>query len=75
IPGVLDIPDRVDSIILECPDDNGPWGARGMAEMPYIPLAPAIIAAVHDATGVWFNDFPLMPWKVLEGLKAKKNGS
>jgi CO/xanthine dehydrogenase Mo-binding subunit len=69
IPGVLDIPERVDSVILEYPDDNGPWGARGMAEMPYIPFAPAVIAAVHDATGVWFNDFPLTPWRVREGLQ------
>ncbi len=71
MPGVLDIPDRVDSVILEYPDDNGPWGVRGMAEMPYIPLAPAIIAAVYDATGVWFNEFPLTPWRVLEGLRSK----
>ena len=71
IPGILDVPDHVDSVILEYPDDNGPWGARGMAEMPFIPLAPAIIAAVHDATGVWFDEFPLTPWRVLEGLKKK----
>jgi CO/xanthine dehydrogenase Mo-binding subunit len=70
IPGVLDIPEKVDSVILEYPDANGPWGARGMAEMPLIPLAPAIIAAVHNATGVWFNNFPLTPWRVLEGLKG-----
>ena len=69
IPGVLDVPERVDSVILEYPDENGPWGVRGMAEMPFIPLAPAIIAAVHDATGVWFDEFPLTPWRVLEGLK------
>lgn len=71
IPGVLDVPERVDSIIMEFPDENGPWGARGMAEMPFIPLAPAIIAAVHDATGVWIDEFPLTPWRVLEGLRQK----
>jgi CO/xanthine dehydrogenase Mo-binding subunit len=71
IPGVLDIPDRVDSVILEYPDENGPWGVRGMAEMPFIPLAPAIIAAVHDATGVWIDEFPLTPWKVWARLKEK----
>jgi CO/xanthine dehydrogenase Mo-binding subunit len=70
MPGVLDIPERVDSLILEYPDENGPWGVRGMAEMPYIPLAPAIIAGVHEATGVWFNEFPLTPWLVLEALKG-----
>jgi CO/xanthine dehydrogenase Mo-binding subunit len=68
IPGVLDIPDRVHSVILENPDPVGPWGVRGMAEMPYIPLAPAITAALHDATGVWFDDFPLTPERVLRGL-------
>ncbi len=71
IPGILDVPERVDSVIMEFPDANGPWGARGMAEMPFIPLAPAIIAAVHDATGVWIHEFPLTPWRVLDALKKK----
>jgi CO/xanthine dehydrogenase Mo-binding subunit len=68
IPTVLDIPEKVDSLILEYPDPIGPWGARGMAEMPFLPLAPAVIAAVHDATGVWFHEFPLTPERVLRGL-------
>jgi CO/xanthine dehydrogenase Mo-binding subunit len=68
IPTVLDIPGKVGTIILEYPDPNGPWGARGMGEMPYIPIAPAITAAIHDATGVWFDDFPLTPERVLRGL-------
>lgn len=68
IPTVLDVPDRVDPLILEYPDPIGPWGARGMAEMPFMPLAPAVAAAVHDATGVWFNEFPLTPERVLRGL-------
>jgi CO/xanthine dehydrogenase Mo-binding subunit len=74
IPGVLDVPERVDSVILEYADENGPWGARGMAEMPFIPLAPAIVAAVHDATGVWFDAFPLTPWRVLATLKDQGKG-
>jgi CO/xanthine dehydrogenase Mo-binding subunit len=68
IPTVLDIPDRVHSLILEYPDPLGPFGARGMAEMPFLPFAPAVIAAVHEATGVWFNEFPLTPERVLRGL-------
>jgi len=68
IPTVLDVPERVQSVILEYPDPRGPWGARGMAEMPFLPLAPAVIAAVHDATGVWFHEFPLIPERVLRGL-------
>ena len=69
IPGIKDIPDRVDSVLVEIPDPNGPWGARGMAEMPFMPLAPAVVAALHDATGVWFDEIPLLPWKVVEGLR------
>jgi CO/xanthine dehydrogenase Mo-binding subunit len=68
IPTVLDVPERVRSLILEYADPRGPWGARGMAEMPFLPLAPAVIAAVHDATGVWFHEFPLIPERVLRGL-------
>ncbi|MGH2605819.1 MAG: xanthine dehydrogenase family protein molybdopterin-binding subunit, partial [Anaerolineales bacterium] len=68
IPTVLDIPERVRSIILEYPDPIGPWGARGMAEMPYLPLAPAVVAAVRDAVGMWFDEFPLTPERVWRGL-------
>jgi CO/xanthine dehydrogenase Mo-binding subunit len=68
IPTVLDVPDRVKSVILEYPDPRGPWGARGMAEMPFLPLTPAIIDALHEATGVWFDEFPLTPERVLGGI-------
>ena len=68
IPTIDDVPERVESIIIERPDPRGPWGVRGMGEMPFIPLAPALAAAVHDATGVWFDELPLTPERVLRGL-------
>jgi CO/xanthine dehydrogenase Mo-binding subunit len=68
IPTVQDIPPTLDSIVMETPDPNGPFGALGVAEMPYIALAPAITGALYDATGVWFDDFPLTPERVLRGL-------
>ncbi|MFW2380391.1 MAG: xanthine dehydrogenase family protein molybdopterin-binding subunit, partial [Acidimicrobiales bacterium] len=71
IPGIGDVPEVIDSVILELADPLGPWGARGMAEMPYITYAPAVIAAVYNATGVWFNSFPLTPSRVLAGLAAQ----
>jgi CO/xanthine dehydrogenase Mo-binding subunit len=74
IPTVLDVPEQVQSMILEYPDPIGPYGARGMAEMPFLPLAPAVIAAVHDATGVWINEFPLTPERVLRHLRKSSNG-
>jgi len=69
IPTVLDIPREVHSIILEYGDLAGPWGAKGMGEMPYLPFAPAVIDAVHAATGIWFDEFPLTPEKVYFGIK------
>jgi CO/xanthine dehydrogenase Mo-binding subunit len=68
IPTVLDIPDEINSIIMEHPNPIGPWGARGVGEMPYIPLVPAISSAIHAATGVWFDHFPMTPENVLRGL-------
>jgi len=68
IPTVLDVPDHVNSLILEYADPIGPYGARGMAEMPFLPLAPAVVAAVHQATGVWFSEFPLTPERILRGM-------
>ena len=73
IPGIGDIPGRVDSILVEHPDPRGPWGVRGMAEMPFIPLVPAVIAAIHDATGVWLHGFPLTPSRVLAALQSANN--
>lgn len=68
IPTVLDIPNKVESRLLEYPDPHGPWGARGVGELPYLAFAPAVVAAVHDAIGVWFHTFPLTPERVLAGL-------
>ncbi len=68
IPTVLDIPEVIESVILEVAEPNGPFGARGLGELPFLPIAPAITAAVHDATGVWFDEIPLTPERVLHGL-------
>jgi CO/xanthine dehydrogenase Mo-binding subunit len=68
IPGILDIPEKVESVLLEVKEPNGPFGARGLGELPFLAIAPAIAAAVHDATGVWIDDFPLTPERVLGAL-------
>ncbi|GAB4478190.1 MAG: xanthine dehydrogenase subunit D [Anaerolineae bacterium] len=70
IPTILDVPQRVRSVILEYPDPIGPWGARGMAEMPFIPLAPAVAAALHDATGIWFDSLPMIPERLASAFRA-----
>ena len=69
IPTVLDVPREVKSLILEFADSEGPWGARGMAEMPILPFAPAVTAALYDATGVWIDAIPLTPERVVTALR------
>ncbi len=71
IPSVLDIPDRLDSVIVEQPDPQGPLGIRGMAELPLMIVAPAITAAIHAATGVWINELPLTPQRVRAALAGR----
>ncbi len=70
IPGVWDVAAVVEPVILEIPDPQGPLGARGMAEMPFIPTAAAIAAAIHDATGVWMDQLPFTPPRVWAALRA-----
>jgi CO/xanthine dehydrogenase Mo-binding subunit len=68
IPTIWDIPEKVETVLIEVPDPNGPWGARGVGELPLLPVAPAIGAAIHDATGVWVDEFPFTPERVLRAL-------
>jgi len=72
IPTIMDIPEKIDTIILEDKNPIGPLGAIGVGEMPFLPFAPAVLSAIHDATGHWFNKFPLNEERVLEGLSADK---
>ena len=74
IPTSLDVPPRIKSVILEYPDPIGPWGLRGMAEMPFLPLAPAIAAAIYNATGVWIDSQPFTAQKVVAALRRQGIG-
>ena len=69
IPTTADIPASVETHLLERPDPEGPLGVRGVGEAPFGPLAPAIVCAVRDATGVWFDSIPLTPEAVWRGLR------
>ena len=68
IPTIWDIPEKVETVMVEVPDPNGPWGARGLGELPFLTVAPVIGAAIHDATGVWVDEFPFTPERVLRAL-------
>jgi CO/xanthine dehydrogenase Mo-binding subunit len=50
IPTILDVP-RIEAVIVERPDLEGPYGARGVGDPPLIGAVPAILAAISDAIG------------------------
>ena len=70
LPTVLDMPTEIVPVILELADPEGPYGARGVAEMALVPFAPAVAAAIHDATGVWVTQQPMTPERVLNAIAA-----
>jgi CO/xanthine dehydrogenase Mo-binding subunit len=71
LPTVLDMPTEIVPVILELADPEGPYGARGVAEMALVPFAPAVASAIHDATGVWLSELPMTPERVLAALTER----
>jgi CO/xanthine dehydrogenase Mo-binding subunit len=71
LPTALDVPTRVTSLFLETPDGSGPFGARGVAEMPMVPMAPAVAAAIQAATGAWLSAQPMTAERVLSALRER----
>ncbi|MDR1726462.1 MAG: molybdopterin-dependent oxidoreductase [Acidobacteriota bacterium] len=61
----------VDMITLQTPRSNGPMGATGVGEMTMVSTAPAVINAIHNATGAWVFHLPATPEKVKAALAAK----
>jgi CO/xanthine dehydrogenase Mo-binding subunit len=70
IPTALDAP-RIRTILIENPYSRGPNGAKGIGELPMDGPAPAIVAAIHDATGVWLDEIPATPEKVLAACASR----
>lgn len=67
MPVCSDVP-NIDTIIVEVPNPNHPYGIRGIGEVPIIPPLAAIANAIHDATGVRLQDHPMSPPKVLKAM-------
>jgi CO/xanthine dehydrogenase Mo-binding subunit len=67
IPTSLDAP-RLRSVLVEKPFSGAPHGAKGVGELPMDVGAPAVVAAIHDATGVWIHDLPATPERILAAL-------
>jgi CO/xanthine dehydrogenase Mo-binding subunit len=71
IPTALDAP-RITSILVEEPFSGAPHGAKGVGELPMDVPAAAVVAAIHDATGVWIHDLPASPERILAALHGIK---
>ena len=67
IPTSLDAP-RIRAILVEKPFSGAPHGAKGLGELPMDVGAPAVVAAIHDATGIWIHDLPASPERILAAL-------
>lgn len=65
IPGPIEVPDRIVSIIVEKADKTGPFGAKGVGEPPIVGIAPAVANAVWHASGVRLHQLPMTPERVL----------
>jgi CO/xanthine dehydrogenase Mo-binding subunit len=73
IPTILDVPD-LESIIVECPNELGPYGAKGVGEPALIGMAPAIRNALYDALGFPINVIPLTARQVLRSIREHEQG-
>jgi len=68
IPTIGDVP-KIETILVEVPDPEGPFGAKGLGEHVLIPTAPAILNAIRHATGAELAKVPATPARVLEAIR------
>jgi hypothetical protein len=72
-PTFLDVPE-MQTFIVETDDPEGPYGAKEAGQGPLLPVIPAVNAAVYDALGVWIDETPVTPEKIVEALRRKDKG-
>ncbi|MGW8143701.1 MAG: xanthine dehydrogenase family protein molybdopterin-binding subunit [Anaerolineales bacterium] len=70
LPGPMELPE-IESVVLEYPSVNGPYGVKGVGEMTANPPIPAIANAITDAIGVRITEIPITPEKILKALEEK----
>jgi len=74
IPTIGDVP-TIECILIEDREPLGPSGAKGIGEPALVPTAPAILGAVHQATGVRVKRVPLLPHRLREAIVALKGNA
>jgi CO/xanthine dehydrogenase Mo-binding subunit len=67
IPTAMDAP-NLTTILVEAPFSGAPHGAKGVGELPMDVGAPAVVAAIHDALGIWVTELPATPERILAAL-------
>ena len=67
IPTIGDVP-PITTIIIEEPDEHGPYGAKGLGEHALIPTAPALLNAIRHATGIVVTSVPVTPARLRHAL-------
>ena len=72
IPTAGDVP-PIESLLIEVPDPDGPFGAKGLGEHVLIPTAPAILNAIRHACGAEITQLPALPHRVLAAIKAARS--
>jgi CO/xanthine dehydrogenase Mo-binding subunit len=72
IPTAKDLPDEIETIVVETPQLDGPFGARGVGEHPMISVAPALGNAIHQATGAELMHMPMRFEDVWRALQDKE---
>lgn len=73
IPTAYDVPLEITSDFVDEPVPFGDLGVKGMAELVLVPIAPAVISAIHDAVGVVVTELPATPERVLDALQRREN--
>jgi CO/xanthine dehydrogenase Mo-binding subunit len=71
LPSAPEAPE-IESVVLEIPSANGPYGVKGVGEMTANAPIPAIVNAIYDAIGVRIDELPITPEKILRGLDARQ---
>ena len=72
-PSMEELPD-LETILIENPSADGPFGAKAIGEMANNAQPPAIATAIYNAVGVWVTELPITPERVLRALDAKAEG-
>jgi CO/xanthine dehydrogenase Mo-binding subunit len=71
IPTIGDVPE-IECILIEDREPLGPSGAKGVGEPGLVPTAPAILGAIHHATGVRVHRVPVLPHRLREAILARE---